>query len=1116
MTAQIRPNRMDVSDRFPMLGFSVRTGQPNVEAEVVLASDVTLFAPENRAKRTAANFYSSREQGVLTVPRGEGVFVVAPEVLARFIGSDRLFFGLATAPAGTGALTVDALPRDGSPYVSLRGFTGRTLRRNTGAGRGGGAAPRLEWAGDTPQPGAPVPDTARRPEMAGAGAGSAAGAPPAAGGGAGGAGGHYDDGFGPLPAIPARETAFRAGAMGVGGGRVGLAMTNETTAQGALEWIMRRVEQVVGAVGDDVGPPHLYRLGANSGTFISVWETVLGTLGVFSGFNAFLAALPALARSSGVTLSIGPALDTPVFGGGVGVAFAPDGQVALFGAGEISVDVSGLREFITSLKVALQAKMKLGYNRGGLDGFASLAKVGAVNAGEEIVVGAEIWLNSAGQGIGGAVSIGVGMALQLALEEEARQARQAYQAGQIQRPAGLAMSASTTARQALDWIMEKVRQGAAAAGSEVNPPSLLPLGGASGTFTSAWQVGLGATGLLNPAHAFLATIPTIARETGVTLSIGPALETPVFGGGIGVVFAPDGQVALFGTADVNVSLEGLQEFVSSLKLALQARIKLGYNRDGLAGFASLRKVAAISLGEEIVGGAELWLDGSNQGIGGAVSIGVGFALQLGVEESAAQPAIVRPSLPGDARQRAQRIGGGFAPRIGEALDRGLDERSLAPLLDTLDPPAAPQPLSYARGAMARQQATSRSINWDDVELIAQPTGNSCWAAAATMVIGWRDRVSLTPDTVADICSRSINQGLNPYDRVAFAAEIGLETEPPQSYGAEAFYNLLARKGPLWVSKVPTTAGGGHAVVVTGLYFDGDQAFVRVADPWDRVVGTPGAPGNYGSTHGTGSRYIMRYEDFQNEYELRIVGNPPTPQILHAGGTDGRTPNTGTDAAPQGYAMSSPSPSRRAAASPGARSMDAGAIATIAGTAVTIAAAASAGDIDWRLPAWPGKKHPTDQPPATEAPYREAITELAGWPQAGGVYLNTKVRWHYNGTSLGAIYVEPAAYNDTIGWGVTVTGEIQDDPRLHPRSPLALAPGPDAVPALHVVLTHVFQAPPLTDDPTAKTRLTLYADGTHEIDREWTRRSGTIPDLVESAQPGGGVPDVARTNLAVPQ
>ena len=60
MTAQISPNRMEVSDRFPMLGFNIRADQPDVEAEVALATDIALFRPDNRAQRNAANFYSSR------------------------------------------------------------------------------------------------------------------------------------------------------------------------------------------------------------------------------------------------------------------------------------------------------------------------------------------------------------------------------------------------------------------------------------------------------------------------------------------------------------------------------------------------------------------------------------------------------------------------------------------------------------------------------------------------------------------------------------------------------------------------------------------------------------------------------------------------------------------------------------------------------------------------------------------------------------------------------------------------------------------------------------------------------------------------------------------------
>ena len=207
MPAQIRPNRMEVSDRFPMLGFSIRTDRPDIDAEVALATDIGLFAPENRHQRTAANFYSSREGGRLTVPRGEGVFVVPSDVLARFIGGDRLFFGLATGHANNGGMNVDAMPREGSPYISLRELTGRTLRRANFGGRGRGfqRAPVFEWAGDQAKPGS---EPARAANGAGGGNGgggytngSAARDPVAPQ--------PYDDGFGAMPAPAAQAQAYQ-------------------------------------------------------------------------------------------------------------------------------------------------------------------------------------------------------------------------------------------------------------------------------------------------------------------------------------------------------------------------------------------------------------------------------------------------------------------------------------------------------------------------------------------------------------------------------------------------------------------------------------------------------------------------------------------------------------------------------------------------------------------------------------------------------------------------------------------------------------------------------------------------------------------------------------------
>src|SRR5215203_481549 len=179
----------------------------------------------------------------------------------------------------------------------------------------------------------------------------------------------------------------------------------------------------------------------------------------------------------------------------------------------------------------------------------------------------------------------------------------------------------------------------------------------------------------------------------------------------------------------------------------------------------------------------------------------------------------------------------------------------------------PLPATRSRPVVKAQSSSSYSINWDDVELIPQPTGNTCWAAAGAMLIGWRDQICLTPDSLAEICGRSTTTNFIADNVRTFASELGLVAENPQSYTIEGFRSLLENYGPLWVS---VDAPGGHAVVVTGIYsggaVDGSDTYVRISDPWDRIVGTPGAPGAYLSTHNSGSRYIMSWADFTSEYE----------------------------------------------------------------------------------------------------------------------------------------------------------------------------------------------------------------------------------------------------------
>jgi hypothetical protein len=104
---EIVPSRRRVDDRFPTLGFVIRTGGRPL-FEVLLATDRSLFAPANAARRTAQTFYASRQDGGLTQAQGrESVYLVPPAVLRAFAqGSPRpaaIFYAVAAYDSPTAA-----------------------------------------------------------------------------------------------------------------------------------------------------------------------------------------------------------------------------------------------------------------------------------------------------------------------------------------------------------------------------------------------------------------------------------------------------------------------------------------------------------------------------------------------------------------------------------------------------------------------------------------------------------------------------------------------------------------------------------------------------------------------------------------------------------------------------------------------------------------------------------------------------------------------------------------------------------------------------------------------------------------------------------------------------
>jgi hypothetical protein len=396
MPAQIRPNRLEVSDRFPMLGFTIRTDGSPQRAEVAVATDWSLLTPEGKARRTPANFYSSRAAGPLNIPRGEAVYVLPPEVLARFVGAEKLYFGLGTAPAANGAgYQVASMPTDASPYVSLVNLTDRALRRvrimpnrqQRTAGYGENVQAGLEWAGDTATPGA-VPAKAANGATAPA---PANGAPQPA---------PYDDGFGPLPSAgtsPAAPTATAPPPPASGD------KAPAATAQGFWAPQAPRARALdaptVTATGQPVSvePPPIFE--------ISGWkrELIMGAIEILTGpLGATIGALRAAAATFGVSIGLGPGVSAGFINGaglGVGLIFGPHGEVGAYGQAELDVGL------ITSISATMQVTIV----NGGLSAFNGWGTAVAIGGGEEIVGGAAALFNDKGEFVGVTLQAGVGV-----------------------------------------------------------------------------------------------------------------------------------------------------------------------------------------------------------------------------------------------------------------------------------------------------------------------------------------------------------------------------------------------------------------------------------------------------------------------------------------------------------------------------------------------------------------------------------------------------------------------------------------------------------------------------------------------------------------------------------
>ncbi len=858
MPAQLQPNRLVVNDRFPMLGFTIRTDGTPQRAEITIATNPTLF--NDPTQRTSSNFFSTSELGPLSVPKGEAVYVVPLEILARFVSAQRLYFGLATAPAENGsALQVQIKPTEDSPYVSISGLSGRGLRQvrlfphrnqrpvqgsNGGSEYGGQGGNDLRWAGDVPGPGMQsVPpkgvNGSTEPVQ------TANGVRPNNGNGnvdVNGSNrnlgnGHsansngnsnntpepidYDDGFGPMPPVPTTDSPppFQNN----------IQQQPAPTAQ-ALDLNLSNIQ-----IGETSAaqPPAVTHLSTAQSIAIQA------ALALNPALTPLVASARAAAELGNVSVGIGPAVSGGVLAGaqlGAGLIFAPGNRLGAYGSYE---DIAGL---IASISLTAQVTVL----RGGIESFEGISYTAGISVGEGVVGGGSVIFDSQRRFLGVSFNLGVGAGLS---------PFEIFTS--VQRSVATQLGYAT----AFSLDLGDIQIGEPT-------PAQAPTATGLGSVESA---ALLAALALNPALNPLVAITRAAVELGnVSVGVGPAVSGGLGAGlqlSAGLIFAPGNRLGVYG------SYEEIAGLIASISLTAQVTVLRG----GIESFEGIAYTAGISGGEGIIGGGSVIFDSQQRFLGVSLNLGIGAGLS-----------------PFEIFTSVQRS---VATQLGVTATHGLAQGTALN--------AAP----FAVGGKTFGINENFTLNWDEVQAVPQPTDVSCWAAAGAMVIGWRDRMSLSPETIAEISGRTTASGLDPRQVRDFANDLGLNYEQPMCYTQEGFRQLLEENGPLWVA---ASVPGLHAIVVTGIYNQGNQLFVRITDPWDRATGTPGAPGSYASTHTTGSRYILRWEDFVAEYEEAATDYSGVHlQILHSGRTQSRQPNRGQPSPPPGYAQAHMKPNAMA-------------------------------------------------------------------------------------------------------------------------------------------------------------------------------------------------------------
>lgn len=1123
MPSQIRPTRLEVSDRFPMLGFTIRTDGEKKNYEVAIGTDPNLFRADAKSQRTRGTFFSSRADGLSPVARGEAVYVVRPEVLARFVGQERLYFALATYADGRGPAEITSMPTADSPYINVRGLTGRSLQRvrvvptrqTRGASYKNGSTSELEWGGDTIQPGT---QTVAAPTPASNGTKAAT---PSSNGSAlatNAAAFEYNDGFGPLPPSPAPKTRGANGSAPIEdlqalATRLGVEnIVKGLLQQGASEVQIRELLTqlcrnsaggAAQALSDEEPPTEdTYALLE----LLDQQPAVAASALVFDADDVEAAKKYAPKWVHLIRYQVPAGISSSIEARGMKVQKIEDA------IGDLNLDFYPVR--VSTFPTGFDGESFLQHVRTHINDFVD-TRNSEFSPYDDSVDGPS-WQSAAPDGSVIYINIiGPDDAAVVASSSAANRWR--FSTVTTPRSGEHPVSGTREFGFFVDSNGDHVfytRGADRSTGARETMGDFLTYGGAD----QLWK-------------SFQNKLVAFVNANGGSAAPVARFSERFKWSVVNILLSPQGSSLVLGQSRRPVRAVSRGLAVSPIPVDEAKPVKLPAARPATtAERIAIEAAAAVVSGPflPMVLGLRALTDKLNISVAVGPSAGVGFVLGMGVGAgvifspggkvgvygkfevsgglldsifAGSQLTIVRGGIE-EFNEVSFAVGGAFVEGVAANVQVLFNaEHGFRGISFLMGVGLAIEPLELfiaIEGSLAEGVATtsalaneSYSLNWDEVELIPQPNDVTCWATAAAMLIGWRDRISLTPEAVADIAGRSTKTGLSPNDCRPFAGEIGLAYEPPQSYTIDGFRNLLETFGPLWVTvQLP---GSGHAILVTGLYSDGapdgTDTFVRICDPWDRVVGAPGAPGPYLNTHNTGSRYILSWSDFCAEYEGFASTSPSgsvNVQILHAPDNGGRAPGR---SGAVGYAMSvsrALGGATKRLPRPPVRVRRGSAFGTDEAAASRTIDRVAGGDggVTWELDQLRGYKHLKDIAPTQMLAFRDATTiRLDQWPNVDNergerTCLWLSIDWQFNGSSLGNVRIANAGAKSATGQTLHATAQVLDDGVVSPPSAPTLA-------TLLVRVTYRF-ASGSSPETTAMQDIRLYGDGTYETSGDWEK------------------------------